>query len=480
MSIPCKLFVVPKPNFVQTVVIKFAADASAECLQSWAREQGIHGAGAFAFVEISPVPGLDTSQARFVGLELEVYLVLTLPEPCYFPSRAAKIKQSLLKYPMSPGVEWVKPLDRRLQRLLGWGDVCCTEADVAKAVKERDVGELLALTPWAKALVPSFFDDASREEESSVTIHDVPRVFTVLQSGMLQLEDCQHEFFTELEFHQFGPCSRGTPETVHTHRMPYTRCTKCRLVLCNRCAGLEQDAQREERNVRKWATKASQNPPCFWQHPQSPKPFFVFDHTKLADSEKLLWIRHEVGEEVDLPSFARAFLTHFGDKLHGAVPQKSKVLQLYMQYNENAGISWLCERDMPPQDRELFQKVWTASAPNLCWECGKALTESAELAHGHYCNMACQEARFLVKCVRCESTLQADARGYYHCGCAQAPLAERLQPPHLGGQFTRLDQMLRHSATALKFVEEMFFTGAATSRIPNPDHEPAWKRPRRS
>ena len=81
MSIPCKLFVAPKPNFVQTVVIKFAADASAECLQSWAREQGVHGAGAVAFVEISPVPGLDTSQARFVGLELEVYLVLTLPEP---------------------------------------------------------------------------------------------------------------------------------------------------------------------------------------------------------------------------------------------------------------------------------------------------------------------------------------------------------------------------------------------------------------
>ena len=466
MNVPCELFVAPKPNFVQTVVIKFAN--SSPVLKCWAKNEGIHGAGAFAFVETHPM------------LE-EVYLVLTFQEPCYFPSRAAKLKNDLSEYPMCPRVEWIKPLDRRLQRLLGWGDVCCTEANVAKAVSERDTEELRAITPWAKGLVASFFGNG-KDEDNIITIHDLSRIFARLQSNAPQLQDCQHEFFTEEKYVQeCGPCARGTRETARAHHKPYTRCRKCRLVLCARCAGLDEDARQDERNMEKWATKARQNPQEFWQHPLRPKPFYVFDQAKLADADKLLWIRYEEGETLDLPSFARAFLKLFGDKLNDTVKQKSKVLQLYGEYNAEDGSSWKKECDLPPEELEQFQRVWDPDAPNRCRECGKALKGPAPYRDlDHYCNETCKNAKMKTTCKECKSAANMEnVDGYRYCKICYKRRPPKPIPAALKQNErdeSSLDKKMRSNRESLCLVQEVLYT----DRAADPQHEPAWKRRRRS
>ena len=54
-----------------------------------------------------------------------------------------------MKLPQLARVEWVRPLDRSLQRILGFGDVYATRGDIENALRDCDDDELFALMPGA-------------------------------------------------------------------------------------------------------------------------------------------------------------------------------------------------------------------------------------------------------------------------------------------------------------------------------------------
>ena len=73
-----------------------------------------------------------------------------------------------------------------------------------------------------------------------------------------------------------------------------------------------------------------------WQHADAPLPFYVMDFQQWPDDEKLAWLRQELGDDADLPNFAASFLTHFSSTVHRDGHQKSKVLELFAQYDPDA------------------------------------------------------------------------------------------------------------------------------------------------
>ena len=69
-----------------------------------------------------------------------------------------------------------------------------------------------------------------------------------------------------------------------------------------------------------------------WQHPQRPLPFYVLDGQKLADTEKLAWVRQELGEDADIETFCTEFLDIFADKHTTATAQKKTALRLWCMH----------------------------------------------------------------------------------------------------------------------------------------------------
>jgi hypothetical protein len=383
MAAPCQLVDDPKSQFVQTYVVKVGEDVASPVLGTWAASQGVLGAGAWSVVEVE-------EQVR-----RELYLVVTFRNAHRFKPRVDYIKESLLQLPTHPTVEWVRPLTRRLQRRFGWGDVCASEADVRQACKKGDVDELKALMPQAATVI----------EKADYAV--LPTLFAALHGDVPQLEDCEHEFFQEGSPFQkvMGPCARGVPGGApdsRTHVQPYTRCKKCKLVLCGRCAADSDEAQGHHQELQALLQEARRAPaPTYWQHPERPLPFYVIDQQKVADAEKLAWLTQELGADADLPSFATTFCSLFEDKLRGDIPQKAKALALYAQYaaEESEARGWRKESDLPPTELEAFQKVW-GPAPRRCRECNKALPEDAPTKQ-LFCDMACKSAGKTVACIAC-------------------------------------------------------------------------------
>ena len=73
----------------------------------------------------------------------------------------------------------------------------------------------------------------------------------------------------------------------------------------------------------------------------------------MPDSEKVVWIRQEIGNDAELTAFAVKFLDLFGDKLRGHVPQKSACLKLFGMYSDE-GLDWKKECDLPPKVLQEF------------------------------------------------------------------------------------------------------------------------------
>jgi hypothetical protein len=78
-----------------------------DLLTKWGAARVFNGDGAFARVRL---------------LNDETYLVLTLARPGNMENAAHSMKTSIASLPGAPAVRWVRPLNRRLQSLFGWGD----------------------------------------------------------------------------------------------------------------------------------------------------------------------------------------------------------------------------------------------------------------------------------------------------------------------------------------------------------------------
>ena len=304
----------------------------------------------------------------------------------------------------------------------------------------------------------------------------MPQLFTaLLGQAQPQLEDCLHEFFGEAPFQVvMGPCARGND--VRAHRGPYTRCKKCHLVLCGRCANGSDNDRDEWQLIQRLTERAQTNSPAYWQHPERPLPFYVMDQVKWKDEEKLLWLKQELGEDADIVEFAQAFRSLFGEKLQGDVPQKKKVLDLYRSFSPE-GAAWKKESDLPPRERVEFQRVWDADAPDLCLECGKALAAGEKDYHP-----GCMHTGKAVVCTLagCSGKVQVK-HGVFVCTvCGNgAKMAASIESSSqlvvsdgdpLGARLKRWCKPLRDYHNCV-----MGFSTAA-----DPEHTPAWKKQRRS
>ena len=150
----------------------------------------------------------------------------------------------MLKLPEVATIEWVRPFNRHLQRLLGLGDAHATKADVVNAMRQEDEHELLAMMPEAAALI----------EEGQ--LHVLPALHDALNaSAPPALADCEHVFGTEnlLSLAVPGPCT-ACCMTAERQRdegkiKGFTKCTLCSTVRCKSCMSESDELQRERREL---------------------------------------------------------------------------------------------------------------------------------------------------------------------------------------------------------------------------------------
>ena len=466
-------------QFAQTYVAKLSPNSHHDMVRTWLDGQLVIGAAAWALVRIQ----LPDCEAE------ELYAVLTERAPHRVEGRAKAIQDGIAQLPGQPRAEWVRPLTRRLQRLFHWGDVAATRADVVRATKAGDVQELQAILPKAPLVEQ---DDLSA----------VPALFDAIRSNAPALPDCEHDFYRftsvadarekveELKQRalaagqpfdenrmlvwltrpEVGRCSRDS-----AHMSPFWRCTLCRLVLCDTCAhGVrrEQQDRAEVERLRARCAAAPEGGVRCWsrQHPERPLPFFVIDQKKVADSEKVVWIRQELGGGAALPEFSRKYIDLFGERKVGAAQQKAACLKLYALYRP--GAAWKKESDIPPSERRHFQAVWGDNR-DLCDECGKASAPGKEhplRARGRrFCSQACKTAGVVSQCKRC--TPQQT------CSLCRTVAACR-RKRRVETAFTEeIDAFLVENEKELKRAREALGHMASSS---DPAHEPAWKRRRRS
>ena len=444
-----------KPQFVQTFAIKSDA-SSANAFRTFGAAQLVNGAGAFAVVQT----------------HTDAYLVLTLDDAHYFENRKAHFLTSLQQFPGSPRIEWIRPLTRRLQRLLGWGDVKSTRADVARACEAKDLNELRAMMPQAARYIER------AEFELLPALHDA------LRNPPSALEDCKHEFFPAFG----GPCCHGAMDASKLlHMPPYTRCSMCKTVWCTKCARLHGERQEEQDDLKEALRECREAPvPPFapessWQqHPMRPLPFYVIDQQKVPNDEKLRWLHQELGQGATLEDFARKFLELFGGKVHTTSQQKALVLKLFGAYaQQSPACGWKKESDLPPPDLVEFQRVWDPDAPARCLECGKALPGERSSRSTH-CSDACRLAGVRTVCAYCKRALQ-DSVHPYCTVCKRGspppqPPARKRNPGGPGTIGERLDKHLAEQRAMLAMAQRVWFT----DQQKDPAHEPAWKSRRRS
>ena len=431
---------------VQTYVLKFLPPVCAEMLQGWAKAHTILGAGAVAVVINELVPS---------GQPPELFLVMTLGHAHSFPEMKIALKKSLNQLPDHPKVEWISALDRRLQRLFGWGDVCTTEADVARACQEKDVTELRAVVPQAALL--------------DVPLEVMPQLFTALQGPpQPQLEDCKHEFFDEHPWEVVvGPCARCS-------RKGETRCKveQCGLVLCERCALDSYEDRAERQQMQELTEKARAYRPVYWQHEHQPLPFYVRDYQDWDDDKKLEWLKQQVERDAGIAEFAKAFRRLFDDKLRDHGQQKVKVFKLYNLFSPRAA-GWKKASDIPPAEREEFQRVWNEDAPDLCLECGKALAEGEKDYHAK-----CMNLDKVVVCTKdqCGGKVRVQAGVFVCtvCGNGQKVAATVAAGPIMDGPFAASSSRTLDSLRRVSNLVSCFTTAA------DPDHSPEWKKQKKS
>jgi hypothetical protein len=214
----------------------------------------------------------------------------------------------------------------------------------------------------------------------------------------------------------------------------------------------------------------SNRPAYAWrQHPTAPLPFFVRDYARWPDDEKLAWIRQELGNNADLPDFARCY-EPFADAKKGAAQQKAACLKLF---GEHSGSTWRKECDLPPEELTGFQRAWEPDAPERCCECGKATLPpgrfSLRRSGRPFCSEACACAGKRLTCRGCGGAVDAEHPRCSSCAWGLAPAPARAKR-------SALDAMLEDSELALaKFLR---VTRAVECR--DYVHEPAWKRRRRA
>ena len=173
-------------------------------------------------------------------------------------------------------------------------------------------------------------------------------------------------------------------------------------------------------------------------------PFYVIDHAKWPDEEKLAWIRQEIGDNADLSDFVEKWLNLFGEKLRGAMSQKAACLKLYGQYAPQGAEAraWKKESDLSPDMLEQFQRMWDKTAPERCRECGKAAAPGrwhpVRRLGKAFCSAQCAAAGTVFSCSKCNEPVSTEQP---HCATCKWGLPEPA-PARRSQQRSRLDDVI--------------------------------------
>ena len=171
----------------------------------------------------------------------------------------------------------------------------------------------------------------------------------------------------------------------------------------------------------------------------------------------------------------------FGEKIRGAVSQKAACLKLYGQYAPPGAEAraWKKESDLSPDTLEQFQRIWDKTAPERCRECAKASAPGqrhpVRRLGNAFCSAQCAEARGAVfSCRECNEPVSAERPHCARCGWGLSGPAPA--PANRGQRRSRLDDMVEENE---KNVAQWLKRVRCVQR-PDANHEPAWKRRRRS
>ena len=178
---------------------------------------------------------------------------------------------------------------------------------------------------------------------------------------------------------------------------------------------------------------------------------YVLDGQKLADIEKLAWVRQELEENADIEAFCKTFLDIFADKFTTAVAQKKTALRLWCIHNERKVIT--ASINLPADELELFELAWNAEALARCRGCkGEVAGVPAGFLHvsDPYCSERCRVGGMQVVCwtYKKHATLVGE---WYHCeACGGlSPLKKRKVE-------CELDQTLNQHVENLTRANNMF------------------------
>ena len=307
------------------------------------------------------------------------YLVHLLSRPAQLTNHGHVITAKLLKALAPCGgvlgsiasVEWVRPLNRHLQRLFCWGDINSKdiEADVEAAAQDEDYHRI-------RKLVPQF--DMYSDEKLAECAEVLPRIAQGLLSPLPTIKDCDHNWAA-----CNGPC--GAQPCVSRHARSWNSCSECWMVRCGFCVSLLKARAAEDNDVRKHIEALQQNVPRNTEF-QTTQPFGVVDSMKMHDSEKLEWLKAEfqpAGSSValsDLPVFAALCKEFF----HAANETSERRL-VFGLFEEFSGIVVGKEAALHPSLREELSVIW-GKPLKLCKQCG------AQIGNGRFCSSSCERA----------------------------------------------------------------------------------------
>jgi hypothetical protein len=204
------------------------------------------------------------------------------------------------------------------------------------------------------------------------------------------------------------------------------------------------------------------------QHPERPEPFYVIDHSKVPEAEKLEWIRQEIGDGATIGEFAARFMGLFGGKIRGAVSQKKACLLLFGAYTGGA-TKWGKESDIPPAEREQFREAW-GEHEKICRECGRTHD-----GRGLYCGTGCEDAGKKRVCKQCGASVDAWFPHCAACGPGAGPSEAMMASRGRVGASGSFDEWERGQVEQFARMSRLRFGEARDE-----DHEPAWKNRRRT
>jgi hypothetical protein len=349
------------------------------------------------------------------------------------------LELQLSKVTDRPKVDWVKQLDRRLQRMLGWGDVNTTHADVERACGEQNIEELLQILPAAEVLI--------RHREFDRLATETP------DTGLLALDDCLHEFvpaqmcrgYLTKEARELPViCGAISKQPVicdgisKQHGEDMLRCWKCLSVRCTVCERNADDpvdvlrARHDKHGTHVFGapdasaecTFCDRKPAAvcscgaqrcehcqtanrraqtthYALHPTTPDRFYVKVGGNMSNLDKVAWIRsceasgdQEISghTQLTLPEFVVLYCKFFGGfdirSKKASMTQKTTCLMLFGLYDPTFKAQLI--RDLAPWDLSEFERLWDPLATPHCHACSSVISDPTALEkYRTYCSELC-------------------------------------------------------------------------------------------